>query len=146
MKVLTISTLLMKLIWAALPIKLSKFLNKPIITAQECKSWHSTWWFLPCTSTASHRSSRNIQLPFSHSSGSQAKIIRVFGCGQNSKAHRDPDAKPGEQSFWTTLAQASVIAYRGKFPLSFHCLAWSTAELRCISSWRSLAKAQHLLA
>lgn len=36
--VLTISTLFMKLICAALPIKLSMFLNNLTITAQVCKS------------------------------------------------------------------------------------------------------------
>lgn len=144
-KVRTISRLLMKLICAALPIKLSMFLNSKKSTVLVCRSLHPAEWWILWPLTRCCPPYRSMLFLVSLACDSPKCSPRAFGSWLSSKERRDPDARRGRQPFWTTTSQASGPVCRGRFLKPFRGLAWSSAWSRCTSSWRSRTKDQHRL-
>ena len=128
-KVLTISTLLIKLIWAALPIKLSIFLkiNKRL-TVQVCKSWHWVSQSHLCSCQAYYQSSYSTSFLCRPAFWRQEYSVRFFELELNSKGHRGLDEKLGKLSFWTIKDQVEWKVYRGRSILDQNDPALSTGE------------------
>lgn len=144
-KVRTISKLLMKLICAALPIRLSMFLNSIKNTVRGCRNWHPAWWWILWPLTRCYPPCRSVLSLASLACDSPKYSPRAFGSGLSSKERRDPDERPGRLPFWTITNLAFGRVCRGRFLKPFRGLAWSSAWWRCTSSWHSRTTDLHLL-
>ena len=142
-KVLIISTLFMKLIWAALPIKVSMFLNQYKCTAKGCKSWHWVEWSLPWSLPTSYLPFESILFLYLLAFSCPTDSIHAFEFVLSSKARRDLDERLRRLISWTNIIQALLITCRGRSREGLHCLASSVVQSMCTSSSCWWTKGQH---